>query len=111
MGRMIIKRIQPTLMSKHLYNNGRQSSMKSIYNDNNHNDSGKIQTIENKEENNNTETDNVMMTTNEKIALANEVLADDNKFKAKRIKKEKGLIERAEKTIILTEDNKELLID
>lgn len=52
----------------------------------------------------------IVMTTNEKIALANEVLED--KPKVKRIKADKGLIERAESTkTILTDDNKELLND
>ena len=50
------------------------------------------------------------MTTSEKIAMANEAL---NMLKsAKRIKKDKGLIERTESsTVVLTEDNKELLKD
>lgn len=60
-------------------------------------------------ENNEIKKENVM-TTNEKIALANEVLED--KPKVKRIKADKGLIERAESTkTILTDDNKELLND
>lgn len=50
-----------------------------------------------------------MMETKEKIKLANEIL--DTQSKVKKIKKEKGLIERTESSkIILTEDNKELLI-
>lgn len=55
--------------------------------------------------------DIVMMDTKEKVALANEILAAP-KTSAKRIKKDKGLIERVETNkIILTEDNKELLND
>lgn len=57
--------------------------------------------IENKE--------NVMMTTEEKVAAAQEILGDSQ---VKRIKKDKGLIERTENSkTILTEDNKELLKD
>ena len=54
-----------------------------------------------------------VMTTEEKIAMAQEVL--DGKSSAphvKRVKKDKGLIERTESSkTILTEDNKELLND
>lgn len=51
-----------------------------------------------------------MMDTKEKIKLAAEIL--ETQPKVKRIKKEKGLIERDERTkTILTEDNRELLID
>lgn len=63
------------------------------------------ESFENKEEN-----DINMMDTKEKIKLAAEIL--DNQPKIKRVKKEKGLIEKVEKTkTILTEDNKELLMD
>ena len=49
------------------------------------------------------------MDTKEKIQLANEIL--DTPSKIKRIKKDKGLIERMESTkSIITEDNKELLM-
>lgn len=52
------------------------------------------------------------MTTDEKIALAQTVLDNDAPISTKRIKKDKGLIERTESSkTILTEDNKELLID
>lgn len=52
------------------------------------------------------------MTTNEKIALLNNVIDNTSKPKARRVKKDRGLIERTESsTIILTEDNKELLHD
>jgi hypothetical protein len=50
-----------------------------------------------------------IMTTSEKIAMAQSVLNDAS---TKRIKKDKGLIERTESSkTILTEDNKELLND
>ena len=50
-----------------------------------------------------------VMTTSEKIAMAQDVL---NNVPTKRIKRDKGLIERAESAkTILTEDNKELLND
>ena len=52
-----------------------------------------------------------VMTTEEKIAMAQEVL-DGPAAKTKRIKEDKGLIERTESSkTILTEDNKELLND
>ena len=51
------------------------------------------------------------MTTSEKIEMAKSVL-NDVAPTTKRIKKDKGLIERTESSkTILTEDNKELLID
>ena len=51
-----------------------------------------------------------VMTTSEKIAMAQEVL--NGAIATKRIKKDKGLIERTESSkTILTEDNKELLND
>ena len=53
------------------------------------------------------------MDTKEKIELINNVFADKKpKTESKRLKKDKGLIERTESSmIILTEDNKELLKD
>jgi hypothetical protein len=51
-----------------------------------------------------------VMTTSEKIAMAQNVL--NGAMATKRIKKDKGLIERTESSkTILTEDNKELLND
>ena len=51
-----------------------------------------------------------VMDTKEKIELANQILGTEPKIK--RIKKEKGLIERAESSVtIITEDNRELLKD
>ena len=62
------------------------------------------------EENNIDENEDVM-TNSEKISMAQDVL-NDSALKTKRIKKDKGLIERAESSkTILTEDNKELLND
>ena len=52
----------------------------------------------------------VVMTTDEKVAMAQNVLKPASN--TKRIKKDKGLIERTESSkTILTEDNKELLVD
>ena len=52
-----------------------------------------------------------VMTTSEKVELAQSIL-NNAPFEAKRIKKDKGLIERTESSkTILTEDNKELLKD
>ena len=64
----------------------------------------------NKRDENNTIENKQVMTTSEKIAMAQEVL--DGKPQVKRVKKDKGLIERTESSkTILTEDNKELLND
>ena len=54
-----------------------------------------------------------VMTTSEKIAMAQNVLSGtDHPASVKRVKKDKGLIERTESSkTILTEDNKELLND
>lgn len=54
-----------------------------------------------------------VMTTSEKIAMAQNVLSGtDRTASVKRVKKDKGLIERTESSkTILTEDNKELLND
>ena len=54
------------------------------------------------------------MTTSEKIAMAQSVLnnASQTTPSVRRVKKDKGLIERTESSkTILTEDNKELLND
>ena len=59
---------------------------------------------------NNKITKEVVMTTDEKVAMAQNVLKPTSN--TKRIKKDKGLIERTESSkTILTEDNKELLVD
>lgn len=51
-----------------------------------------------------------VMNTDEKVAMAQSILAPSSN--TKRIKKDKGLIERTESSkTILTDDNKELLID
>ncbi len=125
MGKIITKRIQPTVTSRKLYNNGRQSSIKQVYRGQEQDSAKPIQNaVINKKmqeekdrlakENNDTlqENDSVMMDTNKKVELAAAILEnEEGKVKAKRIRKEKGLIERKENTIILTEDNRELLKD
>ena len=59
---------------------------------------------------NNDEKIEKVMDTSEKIAIANEVLNDMPQMKARKLKKDKGLFERTESSsIILTEDNRELL--
>ena len=62
---------------------------------------------------NNVQENKEVMTTNEKIAMAQSVLSGaDQAAPVKRVKKDKGLIERTESSkTILTEDNKELLND
>lgn len=52
------------------------------------------------------------MNTKDKITYANAILANQEDAKVKKVRKDKGLIERTESSkIILTEDNKELLND
>ena len=59
---------------------------------------------------NNVNENKEVMTTSEKIAMAQEVLG--GQAPVKRVKRDKGLIERTESSkTILTEDNKELLND
>ena len=62
---------------------------------------------------NNIEENKQVMTTSEKIAMAQNVLSGtEAAAPVKRVKKDKGLIERTESSkTILTEDNKELLND
>jgi hypothetical protein len=63
--------------------------------------------VENKKE----EIKEQVMTTSEKIEMAQNVL-NETPTQFKRVKKDKGLIERTESSkTILTEDNKELLND
>ena len=66
-----------------------------------------------KEGKNNVKENKQVMTTSEKIAMAQSVLNDNIQgAPVKRVKKDKGLIERTESSkTILTEDNKELLND
>lgn len=65
--------------------------------------------VTNDKKNNNVINEKIM-TTSEKIAMAQNVL--NGAMNTKRIKKDKGLIERTESSkTILTEDNKELLND
>lgn len=62
---------------------------------------------------NNIDENKSVMTTEEKIAMAQAALGGQNpEIPVKRVKKDKGLIERTESSkTILTEDNKELLND
>lgn len=64
---------------------------------------------------NNKKINDEVMTTNEKIEMAKNVLdgvQDASAQRFKRVKKDKGLIERTESSkTVLTEDNKELLND
>ena len=62
---------------------------------------------------NNVNENKEVMTTSEKIAMAQSVLNDNiQAAPVKRVKRDKGLIERTESSkTILTEDNKELLND
>lgn len=130
MKNIILKRIQPSYKERKFHKNGRQSSVKQVYA---HLDAKETQEVsrgvqnavinkelkkaseknikkkENKIEENKKET--VMMDTKEKIELATAIMAEEGQVKAKRLKKDKGLIERKENTIILTEDNRELLKD
>lgn len=110
MGKLISKKIKAPVSALRLMKYGRQSSMRKVYEDKpivtKKKETKKEEKINEIEENN-----NVMMDTKQKIELANEVLAEEAQIKAKRIRKDKGLIERKENTIILTEDNRELLND
>lgn len=128
MGRLIIKRIQPTIKDRDIHKYGRQSSVKRVYK---HLDKeleekpvqnrvinahlAKLHAEQEKaaelEKNNIEEKNTVPMDTKEKVELANAVLNNEGSVRAKRIRKDKGLIERKENTIILTEDNRELLND
>ena len=91
MGRFIIKRI---------------NSMKPLMPQS----SKKKEAKEVKKEENNIKENKQVMTTSEKIAMAQEVLGGH--APVKRVKRDKGLIERTESSkTILTEDNKELLND
>jgi hypothetical protein len=64
--------------------------------------------VEVKKENNEKEIVNVM----DKISMAEAIINNEPVKEVKRIKKDKGLIERTESSkTILTEDNKQLLVD
>lgn len=112
MGKIVTKKVNATISALKLMKYGRQSSMRGVYDNK---PELKKETPKKKEtvkEEIKEEIPNVMnMDTKQKIELANEVLAEEAQIKAKRIKKDKGLIERKENTIILTEDNRELLND
>ena len=64
---------------------------------------------------NKTKEKKLVMNTAEKVEMAKKILAQQEsmpKQKVKKIRKDKGLIERTESSkTILTEDNKELLVD
>ena len=66
-----------------------------------------------KEEINKESKTNKVMNTKEKIELAKKVIENENDTpKVKKVRKDKGLIERTESSVtILTEDNRELLKD
>lgn len=68
-----------------------------------------VSVVENKKETNNKQ----VMTTSEKINMVQSALnAQEPAMRVKRVKRDKGLIERTESSkTILTEDNKELLND
>lgn len=116
MGKIIVKKPRHSLTAQRFAKFGRQSIMRGVYQDK---PVAVLETVTQKEEKKpkledkkKENTNNVMMMdTKQKIDLANEVLAEEAQVKAKRIKKDKGLIERKENTIILTEDNRELLND
>jgi hypothetical protein len=70
--------------------------------------------VENTVKENKKKENEIVMTTSEKIEMAKSILNTQEMPQAsvKRVKKEKGLIERTESSkTILTEDNKELLND
>ena len=94
MGKFIIKRIN-SMKPQILHSN----SKKEVKNE-------KVEAKNNVNEN------KQVMTTSEKIAMAQNVLNDAPAAPVKRVKRDKGLIERTESSkTILTEDNKELLND
>lgn len=71
--------------------------------------SQRLDYVDNTKINNNKKENN--METKEKVKLAAEILQQDAP-KVKKIKKDKGLLERTESSItVLTDDNKELLRD
>lgn len=81
---------------------------KKLYDKNNSKLRQKISVVENKEEK-----EIEVMDTKEKIQKANEILSQkEPQQKVKKVKLDKSLIERTKSsTIILTEDNRELLKD
>lgn len=81
---------------------------KKLYDKNNSKLRQKISVVENKEEK-----EIEVMDTKEKIQKANEILSQkEPQQKFKKVKLDKSLIERTKSsTIILTEDNRELLKD
>lgn len=92
MGKFIIKKIQQNTSKKIKVNSTNPVIEKNKLNN---------------RDKNNTKND-INMNMEEKIDMVQEVLGTSN---VKRIKKNKGLIERIEPKIVLTEDNKQLLTD
>lgn len=73
----------------------------------------KISNVVKEEKKNNIKKNAKVMTTKEKIEMVKDVLSNETpQTTVKRVKRDKGLIERTESSkTILTEDNKELLND
>lgn len=114
MGKLVVKKPRYSVDAQKLFKYGRQSNVRGVYDERPKIEVTKEVSEEKPVKENKTkekEEEIVMMDTKQKIELANEVLAEESQVKAKRIKKDKGLIERKENTIILTEDNRELLKD
>lgn len=118
MGRFFIKRVKHYNFSKNIINNQQfDSKIIDVKQENVSNPTKKSQQKTIKDETLHEEVIIVeeekskeVMDTKEKIELANTVLG--NEPKVKKVKKEKGLIERTESSVtILTEDNRELLKD
>lgn len=67
----------------------------------------------NEKNNNDNNTDNIMSEElTKKLDRIESIVDDNNEKPVKRLKKDKGLIERTESSkIVLTEDNKQLLMD
>lgn len=94
---------------KHIDNRKPQIKLPKVQNKESKPQSKVQKNTQEKEDNNKTVNEQVM-TTSEKIEMAQNVL--NGAMTTKRIKKDKGLIERTESSkTILTEDNKELLND
>ena len=99
--KQIYKRIKRMNLPKKVNNNSIETTTVKTENTN---------TTENKTENKKTKKDKTMKL--EEIAKAEELVNDINKSNVKIIKKERGLIERAEaQKVILAEDNRQVLND
>jgi len=103
MRRFIYKKINDKIPSRKRFNVVKESDIKPIIEEK---ESIVLPIEENKEE-----IKEEVMDTKEKIQMAAAVLGNEQP-KIKKVKKDKGLIERTESSItILTEDNRELLKD